>query len=389
VRAARRAASFYLVNLDATGFADVELRYRQPMSRLCLATDMAAPSVSLAPVLAPPEPDCTDHGARTWTDALYDVNSNGRVTLQEFEEGLYSLVCCGEACPFDSDCRQQASVIGLQESAANYVPTDQIFASIVNANETSWVPGCHSRARFTQAAPSATAVASGTYSIGTIFSAWGEIAVTLQQDPHRAVSRADGSILYAANQTTSAPGKLHGYNMLWSDVELVKNAYGADFAAPDANENAFILFHVGCGAGNARSNWLYVSNPIYAYIYPSLLRFLTLDLLVPLVDSHTIHFLDNSCHFDAADHDETMRNQTLAIVHDSLLKALTAYQSSNVPELRGALLYVPPDGFSTLGFVAKQRANAGPDCRPWGVDLMVLRSHSRSAAKSAFLPSGR
>ena len=112
------SGGIYLLELPAPA-ADVPLTFRQPSSRLCYATDVDGPTVSFeagAPWTANCEPDELIGGVGLTTStfvagyarAVFDKDSNGRVTKAEFEEGMGDLHCCGGNAPFSCWCEDEA-----------------------------------------------------------------------------------------------------------------------------------------------------------------------------------------------------------------------------------------------------------------------------------------
>lgn len=90
------SASFYLFNLDVSGFNHVHLDYRQPMNRLCFSTDAPQGQAQLNVYDQDPHGNCLKADSYQKTARIYDPDSNGWVTRTEFNEGLSRFLCCGK-----------------------------------------------------------------------------------------------------------------------------------------------------------------------------------------------------------------------------------------------------------------------------------------------------
>ena len=252
----------------------------------------------------------------------YDADSDQLVTRSEFVSGLDSLLCCGGACPFASDCAGQSYEVGFFSSLDGKALSD--FARLVLATgRTNWFPGCTSHLRLNVEGE----VAAGTQTLSHLHSEKGEVVVTLKQG---------GSHVWGEPRTAfhASPPSQPGLHLLQADAQRLRSKYGKEFGDRDSSGDAVLVIDVFGGAGYPTTRWLYASNPAYLTIDPPHLTFLTMGMLTPPIIFERVRFADGDCLFEAL-------NTSTALVEMANGLRRSLFSSASDPgELRGKLVLV-------------------------------------------------
>ena len=186
--------------------------------------------------------------------------------------------------------------------------------------------GCYSQAE--------SRIGSGVTSSAsmTLWSAGGEVVVELDQ----------ASVVAAAvpyNETVlTAADKLSGIYMRRADAARFMSEYGKNYGDQGSTGDAIILIHVRSVGGMPPTRWIYTTRPLYLYVNPAYLAFLTLGMLRPNIIHEVVEFLDDDCDLGVAyPVDSVEYNATVYQLHAKLVKALhsSAWSKSDV---RGLLV---------------------------------------------------
>ena len=242
---------------------------------------------------------------------------------------------------------------------------------MVLKNQSFWLPDCP---RSLTATTHYGSGGRGTYVIGTLFSEWGEVMVTLRTlpettwrggQPYNSAAKvsedykqnqayaSERQLEHTVRQTVSPVGKQEGYRMLWTDAERFKNTLRERYARAESTEEAYVRINVAGGPGLIPSQWVFMTKAIYAYIGPSLLYFFTASVLSPNVHDEKVSFLDNSCQYNDTRVKLASKTKMLSEIYASLLTALTFAPegAGDKMPLRGELMYEPPPNESDLSYI--------------------------------------
>ena len=351
---APNSGSVYLLGVP-TGSDNVALNYRQPSNRVCLAsTSTAWPRGRWKP--AEPNNAFANCDVRALVDGtsqtenffsmsvlrwLYDPDSNARVTMPEFTDGLQKLTCCGGNCPFSSWCEADAFRLGFGGQTGvfgNSLSVNQFAANLLATNMSQWFPRCTTpmHLRHGWDARTMRTLSPGLTSDG------GEVFVVV----------SGGSVPPAAlppageMNTYTHDGKLEGFRLSEGDAKRLMSTYGKTYGDRDATGDSIIVFDVYLGGAHTiHSRWLYSTRAVYLAMSPASLSFLSLGLLLPTVIREKALFFDNDCTligprvaYDKASLSAAEKEAVYARVQEQLARALKSSALDKGPARPGSAL---------------------------------------------------
>ncbi|KAA0159778.1 hypothetical protein FNF28_05688 [Cafeteria roenbergensis] len=253
------------------------------------------------------------------TRDTFDRDKDGFVTTEEFDEGVEALDrCCGSGCPYRSFCGSVSNQLFAPRPAAagtsgsaccsrtGVVETFDFVNRLRELNDTSFIPLCQRNIEVRDAAVPAPAGAGASSVTASLWADDGHVRVHRVTEADPASSTDSNSSFTGA--TTSDPaaglafwapnGGIPGLKMHRSDAEEliadIRDVYGPTSATGDV----FVTIDVVGAPGVPGGRWVWTTRPIFLYLQPSLLQFLSGGLLNPPLRTYRVHMATSQC--DAA-----------------------------------------------------------------------------------------
>lgn len=386
---------------------DLRMEYRAAQGDFCL-TQRGSTTVTEDPVWSGNAgaawTNCDIKVAPWWqarTIAHYDNNKDGFIEKTEFSERLGALPkCCGGACPYRSFCGKYEFLLFPTTTSENVttndfsgrssILTDNVFLSrLVALEDYTLVPLCM---RIITAKNDVTPASSTVYA--RLISNRGGIHVHRELDGTYEATDANtvavGTKFVERNGTDILVDPL-GYSYYFPDDRVP----GLKMSAPDADDilgeirdvygprdsadDVFVTIDVHSTPGVRASRWVYTTRPIFLYLQPALIEFLSGGLLNPILKHYVI----------------TMRNDTCAYPLVTPVRNPTSEQAAFLPQLPEDHSAVASSLFTALvprfqlqmrGLLVQVGDQHRP--RPESVDLMLWTQNTAGALLGTPLRTG-
>jgi hypothetical protein len=362
----------------------------------------------------------------------YDENRNGRVTKQEFLNGVGQLDrCCGGSAPFACWCashthatrhasphasmgrvalslhsphgsvharRGRALACRCEDLAYQvFPPVDASFYDRFDVTFPTFM-GYLLAQNMTNligkpAAPSCeeALVAGDPANITrrmSLRSDRGEVIVSLKQS-------TSGAQLY--NASTYTPSDKHtGVRLLRDDALRLKERYGPTVGDRTSTGSVYLIIDAFAdgfkdaedGLHVPRGRWVYTTHPALLVFAPAFFSFLSFGGLAPTIAHERVTFLNNDCHLDPLN--ESTLNTTLSTMYEQIHRSLHS-SPHDLGSLRGTLVLQKYDRvswgsgdfyqFPTLAFAD---GSAQRERTPWRSLTLQVRLLSAVVLSTAF-----
>ena len=353
---------------------DLKLEYRSAQGDFCMA-QRGDTRVEEAPVWSGNAgaawTDCDIRVAPWWqgkTLGHYDANNDGFVEQTEFMDGIAALPkCCGGNCPYRSWCAKYGVLmypVVTQENATSNdfsgrtgILTGSVFLSrLVALEDYTLVPSCMRiiYSRDTATTPSTTVWVRLITDRGGIY-VHRELDSTNEKDDSNTLVTGTKLVERNGTEVTVDP---EGYSFYFPDDRTpglkisspaadallgeVRDVYGPR----DAGEDVFVTIDVAGTPGVAPSRWVYTTRPIFLYLQPALIEFLSGGLLNPPLKHYLITLRNDTCAYPLVTPDAQAPRRWTSMVpvdHEATARALfTALVPRFQLQMRGLLVQVGP-----------------------------------------------
>ncbi len=386
---------------------DLRMEYRAAQGDFCL-TQRGSTTVTEDPVWSGNAgaawTNCDIRVAPWWqarTIAHYDNNKDGFIEKTEFSEQLGALPkCCGGACPYRSFCAKYEFLLFPTTTSENAtsnsfsgrssILTDSVFLSrLVALEDYTLVPLCM---RIITAKNDVSP--SGNTIYARLISNRGGIHVHRELDgtyeATDATTTASGTKFVERNGTDILvdpqgysyyfpADRVPGLKMSSPDADDILGEVRDVYGPRDATEDVFVTIDVHSTPGVRASRWVYTTRPIFLYLQPALIEFLSAGLLNPTLKHYVI----------------TMRNDTCAYPLVKPVLNPSADQQAFTPQLpedhsavASALMtsLVPRFQLQMRGLLVQVGDQHRP--RPETVDLMLWTQNTAGALLATPLQTG-
>ena len=344
--------SVYLERIRHDG--PVKINWRQPVSRVCVSSTMNH--------TIEPDPDgvwanCGGDYHRQLAYGYWDTNKDRYIDQTEMLSELPNVpYCCGSRCPWFSYCDPVAWRVFPRDPGGGHggafgregiLPNRDWYDNVRALNYTAFVPYCL-RTMVLQAPPDAPAAAPWL-TLGTVISEGGEIRISFERSaetrarPLMCQGTADPSFTFTAHEPED---RLTGIRMLYRDARRMVQDLAQVYGFLGSEQDVFAVIDVPSAPGVPATKWVYTTRPVFLFLEPAMLQFLSMGLLNPPLLHLLVPHVGAGC-----GHSDTLTNasgrycgheERLAAIHDQIVQGLRTDGVSN--HIRGYVLLVGDKG---------------------------------------------